>query len=274
MKQTPVLLNTPDKRATHEALVWYKDGWQLIRKQMGAWAGYMAIGLFFLFTVLLLVNFLIYPIIEMLPELTYVGTMIIIMCSAWPALALQAGMYRSMVGIINGNSIDNNDLFWLFSKLKNQQFWFFIAAVSLSNLVFQWVKSQWLGDIIYLDDAGKLIFDQEKLGKFVFLNTAYWVIISALTWAILPIMTEFSTENFVTSFKRNFVGTLRNIKPLFYFSVLIVITLLTLMIAINLIGLMTHPLIFLGFVLLLALWGVPLINAWIFSAYRHIFTTW
>ncbi len=274
MKQTPVLLNTPDKRDVHEALIWYKDGWQLIRKQMGAWASYMAIGLCFVFAVLLLINFLVASVIEALPGLTYVGALIIAVFSSWAALALQSGMYCSMAGIINGNKIDNNDLFWIFSQLKNQQFWFFIVVVSLSNLVFQWLRSQWIGDIVYLDSTGKLIFNQEQMEKFMLLSTVYWSIISVLTWAVLPIMTEFSAESFVRSFKRNFTGTVRNIKPLLYLTLLIVFTLLTLMVMISFIGSIIHSFIFLVFVLLFTLWGVPLINAWIFSAYRHIFTNW
>lgn len=271
MHQQLLLLNNPDRRATQEALVWFQDGILLIRRDWGGWALFSMAMIIFFSMVIIATS----AILTVLPDklMILVVDFLLPLVGALVALAVQVGTMRNLALVAKGETVQANEIFWLFGQLKRREIWLFILLVGILNIVYMSLEAHFITEEIFLELDGKPIINEETIVKIAVWRGVYGLATMLFTWAVVPMIAEFEGRGLLWLLSCNWRGTVRNLKGLVFISFLMFV--FGFVIGITMILLMfIHGLLVLVMMVFLLLWLAPLIGAWVFSAYRHIFTDW
>ncbi|WP_143324875.1 hypothetical protein [Rappaport israeli] len=264
------LLEVPEKRQTAEAWVWFKDGWQLFVRRAGEWLLYMLASI-----LLLMVGVLVFRGLSgglsQVALLSWLAQLLSLLGVSWVLLSVQAGLYRSMARVARGEKVVMADAYWLLLQFKHRQVWRLVALVCGFNVCLQWAQALWVGEIVMLSEGVRV--DAVQLQRLMILSALYWVVFTTLTWAVLPMLVEFDERSLWGHVQRNWQGTWRNWAGLSLLFVLILGAVIVGAVLAAVLGLVL-PWLQVLLLLLLLLVVQPLMGAWVFSAYRHIFTRW
>lgn len=262
MDQNLHLLAEPDIRPVQDAHEWFKDGFRLIRRFPGLWAAYSGIGLVVVFVLLA----------SMQSNILFIPMPLVMLLSGYWFIVLQSGAFRLMGTISNGEKPRFGEIFWLFGQMTRGSFWQYFLFLVVFNMSLEMLRR--------LIDAESFSFNGTfhpvnlplLIGAIGF-NIIVTLVTLAISWAILPILSQFPATDFATAFRLQISGTLRNWRPLGFFMLLVSVLYLLLSFLVS-ICFMLYPPLALAVVVALLLWLWPMTFAWSFSAARHIFMRW
>lgn len=257
------LLSPADTRPNNEANIWFRDGLRMIQSAPFLWAGVGLTSLGISFAALLLSGLLgaISPLLSLIPLV-------------FSQLFVQAGMLMTCASLAAKHKTDLNTFFLVLPRLKSRgflQLGLFIISLELVLTVLQ--SLLFPEPLFWIENEQLQMAAAEKIYQATAFIVSSQMLILFCTWAILPLLIDFPEQNFMRLLRLQFEGMARNLSPLLIFSLLCMVAMCSIFFLLLTIA---KFLPILGFLLIMAalLWGWPLLNAWTFSAVRHIFTNW
>lgn len=262
MDQNLHLLAEPDIRPVQDAREWFKDGFHLICRFPGLWAGYSGIGLVVVFVLLTLMQ----SNIPLLP------LPLIMLFSAYWFVVLQSGAFRLMHTISSGEQPRLGEMFWLFGQMTRGSLWQYLLFLVVFNMSLEMLRR-----LIYAESFSfNGTFHSVNLPLLIAVigfNIIATLVTLAINWAILPILSQFPATDFTTAFGLQISGTVGNWRSLGLFMLLVSAFYFLLSFLVS-VCFMLYPPLALALVVALLLWLWPMTFAWSFSAARHIFMRW
>ena len=201
MNSSPVvLLDAADRRPAKEAQEWFGDGLRLLRMRLAQWTLFSALAVLALFFAGLLGSSVVGAGGEKLALATLPVRMLLVNVVV---VAVQCGMYRAMTRVVQeGGSVRIDDMLWLFSAAQRRQLLMFAVLLTGFNVLFVLLE-HWLlaGQALIVPDAqGEFLMGRERVSvnmealvRYSVLWTVNTLLVWALTWAVLPLMTMFSS---------------------------------------------------------------------------------
>lgn len=283
MNAKMVLLPVAEARPVQEAQVWFKDGLRLLRMRLAQWTTYSVLTVF----VLVLVAFVGDSLIAATEKagggmLGHVALFAKLVLMNLATIATHGGMFLGMTRVVQGGAVRIHDMSWLFSAVQRRHLLVLAILLSVCSLGYALLEERlFAGQNILVPDAkgpyvvdGKVFnINQELLMRMGMLFACYTLLMSVLTWAVLPLMTLFADVPLGQALRYNFDGLRKNIAPLLYLSLLMLLAYFAVGLVAGLLA-TTVPLLLLPFAAVVAVWALPLNNAWVYSAFRHVYTDW
>ncbi|MDO5091321.1 MAG: hypothetical protein Q4D61_07210 [Cardiobacteriaceae bacterium] len=283
MNAKMVLLPVADARPWQEAREWFADGLRLLRMRLAQWTTYAVLTIF----VLILASFAGDMLVVMVAALgAWAGNMAMFAKMVLVNLAVIAthgGMFRSMTRVANeGGAVKIADMQWLFAASQRSQLVALAVFLALCSLGYALVEERLLaGQELFVPDANGLIvvdgkafnLNQDLLMKMGMLFSAYTLLLSLFTWAVLPLMAHFAQVPFAQALRYNWDGLRKNVVALGYFGLLILLVYFAIGLVVALLANLV-PLLLLPFAAVISVWALVLNNAWMYAAFRHIYTDW
>lgn len=282
MNAKMVLLPVADARPVGEAREWFSDGLRLFRMRLAQWTTYAVLAIF----VMILASFAGDVLITMLAALgawpgnaAYFGKLLLVSIAT---LATQAGMLRSMTRVVDGGAVKTGDMQWLFAASQRRHLMALAILLALCNLGYGLVEERlFAGQQLFVPDANGLIvvegktftLNQDLLMKMGMFFSTYTLLLSLFTWAVLPLMTHFADVALGRALRYNLDGLRKNFAALGYLALLILLVYVAIGLVVALLANLM-PLLLLPVAAMVAVWGLVLNNAWLYAAFRHIYTDW
>lgn len=283
MNSKMVLLPAAEARPLREAQEWFSDGLRLLRMRLAQWTTYSVLTIFVLILVASLGDSLIVVLEKagggMLGNVALFGKLVLVNLAM---ISTHGGMFLGMTRVVQGGAVRVQDMKWLFSALQRRHLLALAVLLAVCSLGYALLEERlFAGQNILVPDArGLYVVDgkafninQDLLMRMGMLFAGYTLLMAVLTWAVLPLMTLFADVPLGQALRYNFDGLRKNIAPLLYLSMLMLLVYF----AVGLIaGLLanTVPLLLLPFAAVVMVWALPLNNAWLYSAFRHVYTDW
>ena len=283
MNAKMVLLPAAEARPWQEAQEWFSDGLRLLRMRLAQWTTYSVLTVFVLVMATFLGDSLVVALEKadggMLGNVALFGKLVLVNVAM---VSTHGGMFLGMTRVVHGGAVRIQDMTWLFSAVQRRHLLALAALLAVCGLGYAWLEeSLFAGQSILVPDAeGAYVVDgkafnlnQDLLMRTGMLFAGYTLLMSVLTWAVLPLMTLFANVPLGQALRYNFDGLRKNIAPLLYLSGLMVLVYF----AVGLVaGLLVNavPLLLLPFAAIVMVWALPLNNAWLYSAFRHVYTDW
>lgn len=219
------LLTTPDFRPTQEAKVWFRDGWQLIKRERTFWAQFISLSIMILLTAMF-VGGSILSIFGVRDGELGIGSLLSIIPSTLAIVLLQSGAFRALAMIAQGEKPHVKILFWLVSVKSKKAFAQFVLLIIILDSVFAVLQHLIFPNPIYQIDGNQIIL----ASKAVIIPVMIWSLcvemgITATTWGVLPILTDFPRSTFSRAFSLQWRATLLNWRALLWLGVIISVTL-------------------------------------------------
>lgn len=281
MNSSPVvLLDAADRRPAKEAQEWFGDGLRLLRMRLAQWTLFSALAVLALFFAGLLGSSVVGAGGEKLVLATLPVRMLLVNVVV---VAVQCGMYRAMTRVVQeGGSVRIDDMLWLFSAAQRRQLLMFAVLLTAFNVLFVLLE-HWLlaGQALIVPDAqGEFLMGRERVSvnmealvRYSVLWTVNTLLVWALTWAVLPLMTMFSSVSLRVALRYTLDGMVKNLGGLMLLGVFVSMLLMAAGMLIVLAG-NVLPVLVLPLSALLVVWMLPLSNLWSYAAFRHIYTDW
>lgn len=274
-----VLLNDADRRAAKEALVWFADGLRLLRMRFVSWTMFAACAMLCLFAVSLLGASLaqsrgksLAPVLWLLqPVFANVAL-----------VAVQSGMYRAMMRVLQGGAVRYQDMLWMFSAPQRRHLFAFAGILTLCNLLYLLLVNRlFAGQVLFVPHPRGLFemggvrvnVNMGLLSGYAVMWSLYSVLLWMLTWAALPLMTVFARVSPLAALRYGWRGTVRNMPALLLLGVLAFALMMAAASLAVLFG-MVLPQLTAPLLLLFAVWVFALGNLWSYAAFRHVYTDW
>ena len=282
-----VLLPVPERRALKEALVWFGDGWRLLKLRLAAWTTYAVVAI-----LALVMASMTGAVIARLggeqpsvwfdvPRLLLVSVVVV---------AVQAGMYRGMTRIAQGESLGQGrgatirleDMGWMFSAPQRKHLLMFAVLMVGFNVLFMQVELWVLGgqELLVPDAQGQYVMEGARFSlneavfwRYALLMAGYTVLMWMLTWAAVPLMTLFADVPPARALWLAADGFAKNVLPLLALGLLMFLVSVGVGLAIGVVAGMLQ-LLAVPLFALFAVWMLPLSGAWGYAACRHVFTDW
>lgn len=257
------LLARGEARPPNEAKVWFSDGLRLIQAAPWLWLLVSLSGVAISFAALLAGGIFaaILPLLGLVP-------MVVAQCF------IQAGMLMICAKLAAGTKAEMNDFFAAAARIKNRSFLQLCLFILTLDLILALLQSLLFPQpLVWIENEQMHMAEAAQIYQAAAFMVCAQTVILFLTWAILPILVEFPRQSFKQLLALQFDGMASNLKSLIFFGLLCSAALSAAFFTVLLIAQISS---LLGFLLLivLGLWGWPLLNAWTFSAVRHIFMDW
>lgn len=281
MKNSPiVLLPAADKRPAKEAREWFGDGFRLLKMRLAQWTSYSALAMLALFFAFLAGQSLVNAGGEGWLFATQAFKLLLVNAVM---VMVQSGMYRSMTRVVcEGGNVRVDDMLWLLSAPQRKALWQFVLLLVGCNLFFIFLE-QWLfaeQAIVTEHPQGEYVLgdvrvnvNMDVLWRYVALWTLHSLLMWALTWAVLPLLTMFGHVTLGSALRYALDGTMKNLPGLLLLGAWAFLVFTGIGMAAAMLG-NSAPVLVAPVMMVCLVWLLPLGNIWSYSAYRHIFTDW
>lgn len=273
MNEKIVLLSSPEKCSSKDAGVWFKDGLKMLRIAPGLWSG-ASLCVMLVMLAGLLVGEILSALFIFLPGgkvLAMAAQMLGIIIAS---ILAQNGLLRLCQQLAIGKKPTMQGFWQLTKTWRFPAFWHLVGFLLLIQLGFKIIEWQLFPNpVIDMTEDNQVIVNQSILLPYTVYAVVVQCIVILLSWALVPLMTDFSQLPFLQAFNLQWRGTLNNLLPL---TVLSVYCALLISIGLMIIAAFAALSSLVGMVvfILALLWFWPLSTAWAFSATRHIFADW
>ncbi|SUO97345.1 hypothetical protein [Suttonella ornithocola] len=273
MNEKIVLLSSPEKCSSKDAGVWFKDGLKMLRVAPGLWSG-ASLCVMLVMLAGLLAGEILAALFVFLPGgkvLAMAAQMLGIIIAS---ILAQNGLLRLCQQLAIGKK-PTMQVFWQLTKTwRFTAFWHLVGFLLLMQLGFKILEWQLFPTpVIEITENNQVIVNQTILLAYTVYAVGMQSVVILLSWALVPLMTDFSQLPFPQAFKLQWYGTLNNFLPLTVLSVYCVMLISAGLMVIGAFATLSSLVGMVVFILAL-LWFWPLSTAWAFSATRHIFADW
>lgn len=278
-----VLLPAAEARPLREVREWFSDGLRLFRMRLAQWTTYAVVAIF----ALVLASFTGDALAGIAAGMggavsEWIATAVKLLLVNLITVMTQSGMFLGMTRILRGGGVQVQDMGWLFSAPQKRHLLALIVLLSLCNALYLILEEKLLAGQRWLvpDPQGAYVIDgkhfafNDKLllpmgGMFL----GYTVLMSVLTWAVLPLMTMFADVPLMQALRYNFDGVRKNLLPLLYLGGMVLLIYLGVGMLVGILA-AVMPILALPLLAITVVWALPLNNAWMYAAFRHIYTDW
>lgn len=279
-KSLIVLLAVADKRPVAEAREWFDDGWRLLKMRMAQWTSFSAVGILTLFFASVAGEM---PVLIGGEALSSAAVVLKLLLVNVAIVMVQSGMFRAMTRVAHEDGkVQMADLWWLLSAPQKKHLLAFAGMLVALNALFLWLEQRVLaGEMLMVPNPnGEFLMGQMRvdvnmplLWLYVKMWTGYSLLVWAITWAVLPMMTMFADVSLTQALRLAWAGMWKNLPGLLVLAVLILVAS---MVAGMLIVVLSAawPALMLPLAAVCAVWMFPLSNMWAYAAFRHIYTDW
>lgn len=261
MQRKLILLNPPQRRAFDEGLVWFADGWQMLKAAPGLWAGASLAALAVYIAAAAAASiFSVIPYLHFLPQ-------------AAANLIINMGMISLMQEVAEGRMPKSKHFFAFWAQHKRPAFWQLTALLFfVQTAIALWLHPP-LSENFYSLDGERLMLKPELLRPYLsFIITALFASV-LLSWAMPALLTDFPNAGFAALMRTQWQALNRNIIPLSVLAMLAAASISVFILMVGMIAVLSQTL-GLSLLMLGILWLWPLLAAWSFSAVRHTCTDW
>lgn len=257
------LLSLPSRRPIAEAWVWFTDGWKLVKRAPGLWAGASLLVLALYFVAICAAG-----IVSLVPIALLQLVPLII-----AGLCAQAGLIFLAQSVSRGEIPKSKRFISFWQWRENKTFWQLVLLILAIQAGAQVLQNWVVPGELYAINGEHFVLNEAAVLPYALVYLGTQLLVLALSWAAVPLLCDFPHVSFAQLLRLQWQGSVRNIGSLLFFGVLVLLTVAGFL---GLISLLTTVSQTLAFTLLMlgAMWYWVLSAAWLFSAYRHIFTTW
>lgn len=254
------LLSIPEHRPAKEAWIWFSDGWKLVKCAPGLWAGASLSVMALYFLAISVTGILVLPLLQLVP--------III-----AGLCAQAGLIFLAQPIVYGE-VPKSKRFLLFLQWKeNKTFWQLVLLIFLIQGLSQTLQHHFFPEPLYQINGEIFQLNKSAVLPYLLFSLLTLLIMLLMSWTAIPLLCDFPQLTLPQLLRLQWQASIKNLWGLLLLSILALTIFSILLTSISLIAIISQTLA-LTLLILGLMWYWVLFTAWIFSAYRHIFTTW